>query len=152
MNDKEFEKENIRAEFSEFLSLKQKEKSETLVSRVMSAGIENQTNILAKGESQNESAMISSVATLEKPEDRVNVSGENYLGVVANDSNISENISNEEDAAVKIQSIVRRKQSTATVDALKAAKKDAIDSLIAERDVHENLSILSSTSAALTRM
>ena len=101
MNDKEFEKENIRAEFSEFLSLKQKEKSETLVSRVMSAGIENQTNILAKGENQNESAMISSVATLEKPEDRVNVSGENYLGVVASDSNISENISNEEDAAVK---------------------------------------------------
>ena len=108
MDDKELEKENIRAEYSEFLSLKQKEKSETLVSRVMSTGIENQTNIVAKSESQNESALVTSVATVKKSGDSVSVSDAKYLGVVASGSNTSENISSEENAAVKIQSIVRR--------------------------------------------
>ena len=145
MSEKDLEKENIRAEFSEFISLKQKEKAQTLVSSVMSTGVESQGNILPKVENQHNSTAVSGAITVKKSTETVNGSDAKYLGVVASGSNIQKNISNEEDAAVKIQSMVRQKQSASNVDSLKAAKKDAIDSVVAEGDVHESLSILSST-------
>ena len=59
-----------------------------------------------------------------------------------NDINNKKTVTDEEKAAVQIQSAVRQKQSVARVENIKNQQKDAIDSLIAEREIHENLNIL----------
>ena len=67
-----------------------------------------------------------------------------YDSVVTNEGNVNDKNSTlgEEKTTVQIQSAARQKQPAALIENMKSEEKDAIDSLLAEREVHENLNIL----------
>eukprot|EP00943_MAST-04B_sp_MAST-4B-sp1_P004411 g4411.t1 len=65
--------------------------------------------------------------------------------IVINKGNVNNETSTMEEEKATVQSTVRQKQTTALIENMKSQEKDAIDSLLAEREVHENLNILKKT-------
>ena len=151
----EVEQELIQTEYSEFLLRKQKKRKDLLLSEIMTDKVEEvmETADLKEETKDSLGAEINKVNNMKNENNSVlkeDKSGNKsntttYDSVVTeegNDNNNKKTVTDEEKAAVQIQSAVRQKQSVARVENIKNQQKDAIDSLIAEREIHENLNIL----------
>jgi Ca2+-binding EF-hand superfamily protein len=131
----EIEKGALRKEYSEFLLAKQTEKKDLLFSKVMT---DKAQEAMQSADLSKENLDVIDNNNNSETSDKI------YDSVVTNEGNVNDKNSTlgEEKTTVQIQSAARQKQPAALIENMKSEEKDAIDSLLAEREVHENLNIL----------